>query len=150
MNCILACHDDATINTDNLSLLFTFYLTAAEPSAGRHKVLNVTRWALYLSSISYTNEHAPGEMNTMADITAEWMLGYRRFNRKNIALTVLPVQQIVAWCLLDRKLYLIRRQGHISQECSNLPHRSHHQPRRAPTIGYEPKLNREFHRLQKN
>lgn len=77
LNYLLGCSDHVTIFTDHRNLLFTFHPTAVEPSLGRHKVLKVIRWALYLSAFSYTIEHVPGELNTMADIMTRWMRGYR-------------------------------------------------------------------------
>lgn len=78
LNYMLACADNVTVFTDHRNLLFTFHPTAVEPSLGRHKVLKVIRWALYLSAFSYTIEHIPGELNTLADIMTRWMRGYRR------------------------------------------------------------------------
>lgn len=77
MSYLLACNNDVTVFTDHRNLLFTFNPLALEPSLGRHKVLKVLRWALFLSTFSYTIGHVPGELNTMADIQTRWMRGYR-------------------------------------------------------------------------
>lgn len=63
--------------TDHRNLLFTFHSTAVESSFGRHNVLKVIRWTLYLSAFSNTTEHMQGEINNNADIMAIWMRKYR-------------------------------------------------------------------------
>lgn len=78
LNYLLGCAARVTVFTDHRNLLFAFHPTVVEPSLGRHKVLKVIRWALYLSAFAYDIEHVPGDLNTMADIMTRWMRGYRR------------------------------------------------------------------------
>lgn len=78
---MLACETSVSIFTDHRNLLFAFHPSALEPSLGRHKVLKVIRWALFLSTFTYSIEHVPGELNTLPDIMTRWMRGYRR-NKK--------------------------------------------------------------------
>lgn len=58
---MLACDTSTDVSTDHLNLLFTFNPFSMLPSLGRHKVLKVVRWALYLSYFTYRLEHVPGE-----------------------------------------------------------------------------------------
>ena len=75
---MLTCDLTTRVFTDHRNLLFVFNPAALEPSLGRHKVLKVIRWALYLSSFTYRIEHVAGENNTWPDIMTRWMRGYRR------------------------------------------------------------------------
>ena len=78
---ILLCEDSTRIFTDHRNLLFVFNPVALEPYLGRHKVLKVVLWALFLSSFSYRIEHVAVNDNTWPDIMTRWMRGYRRKNR---------------------------------------------------------------------
>lgn len=71
LNYILSCSDLARIFIDHRNICFTFHPTAVKPNLGRHTVLKVIRWSLYLSAFLYTIEHIPGELNTFADIMAQ-------------------------------------------------------------------------------
>lgn len=75
---LLACDPTTRVFTDHRNLLFVFNPVAMEPSLGRHKVLKVVRWALFLSSFNYRIEHVPGVSNTWPDIMTRWMRGYRK------------------------------------------------------------------------
>ena len=75
---LLACDPTTRVFTDHRNLLFTFNPVAMEPSLGRHKVLKVIRWALFLSAFNYRIEHVPGDSNTWPDIMTRWMRGYRK------------------------------------------------------------------------
>ncbi|MEM1369509.1 MAG: RNase H-like domain-containing protein [Cyanobacteria bacterium P01_H01_bin.15] len=75
---LLACDKSTRIFTDHRNLLFTFNPVAMEPSLGRHKVLKVIRWALFLSAFNYRIEHVPGDCNIWPDIMTRWMRGYRK------------------------------------------------------------------------
>jgi len=75
---LVACDPSTHVFTDHRNLLFTFNPTAMEPSLGRHKVLKVVRWALFLSAFTYRIEHVPGDINTWPDIMTRWMRGYRK------------------------------------------------------------------------
>ena len=75
---LLACDPTTCIFTDHRNLLFTFNPIAMEPSLGRHKVLKVIRWALFLSAFKYRIEHVPGDSNIWPDLMTRWMRGYRR------------------------------------------------------------------------
>lgn len=75
---LLACDQSTRVFTDHRNLLFAFNPAAMEPSLGRHKVLKVVRWALYLSAFTYRIEQVPGDVNTWPDIMTRWMRGYRR------------------------------------------------------------------------
>ena len=77
LNYLFACDTTTVLFTDHRNLLFAFHPLAMEPSFGRHKVLKVVRWALFLSSFNYRIEHIPGDRNVMADILTRWMRGYR-------------------------------------------------------------------------
>lgn len=77
MDYMFACESSTVIFTDHRNLLFVFHPTAIERTLGRHKVLKVLRWALYLSSFTYRIEHVPGDQNVMADIMTRWLRGYR-------------------------------------------------------------------------
>lgn len=74
---MFACDESTIIFTDHRNLLFVFHPTAIESTLGRHKVLKVLRWALYLSTFTYRIEHIPGSENVMADIMTRWLRGYR-------------------------------------------------------------------------
>lgn len=74
---LFACDTSTVIFTDHRNLLFVFHPTAIEHTLGRHKVLKVLRWALYLSTFTYRIEHIPGSDNVMADIMTRWLRGYR-------------------------------------------------------------------------
>lgn len=74
---LLACDHTTRVFTDHRNLLFTFNPVFMEPSLGRHKVLKVVRWALFLSSFNYRIEHVPGDVNVWPDIMTRWMRGYR-------------------------------------------------------------------------
>lgn len=76
--------------TDHWNLLFVFQRTSIEKSLGRLKVLNVIRWALYLSTFTYRIEHVPGDKNVMVDIITRWMRGYRRI-RPTVRCITAPV-----------------------------------------------------------
>lgn len=75
---LLACDTSTRVFTDHRNLLFTFNPISMEPSLGRHKVLKVVRWALFLSAFTYRIEHVPGDVNTWPDIMTRWMRGYRK------------------------------------------------------------------------
>ena len=75
---LLACDPTTRIFTDHRNLLFAFNPVAMEPSLGRHKVLKVIRWALFLSAFNYRIEHVPGDSNIWPDIMTKWMRGYRK------------------------------------------------------------------------
>ena len=75
---LLTCDSTTRIFTDHRNLLFTFNPIAMEPSLGRHKVLKVIRWALFLSGFNYRIEHVPGNTNIWSDIMTRWMQGYRK------------------------------------------------------------------------
>lgn len=65
----LLSYDPTTrVFTDHRNLLFAFNPVAMKPSLGRHKVLKVVRWALYLISFNYRIEHVPGDFNTWPNI----------------------------------------------------------------------------------
>lgn len=51
-----------TVFTDHRNLLFTFHLSALEPSLGRNNVLHVILWALYPSAFIYSIECDPGKL----------------------------------------------------------------------------------------
>ena len=74
---MLSCDVTTRVFTDHRNLLFAFNPAAIVPSLGRHKVLKVVRWALYLSAFTYRIEHVPGDSNTWPDIMTRWMRGYR-------------------------------------------------------------------------
>lgn len=59
-------------------LLFAFTPVEMEPSLGRHEVLKVVRWALYLSAFNYRIDNVPEDLNTWPDIMTRWMHGYRK------------------------------------------------------------------------
>lgn len=73
---LLSCDSTTRVFTDHRNLLFAFNPVAMEPSLGRHKVLKVVRWALYLSALTYRIDHVPGDINTWLDIMTRWMRGY--------------------------------------------------------------------------
>lgn len=50
-----------TVFTNYFSLLFRLHRAAVDALLGNHKVLNVTRWAIYLAAFSYNIEHVPAE-----------------------------------------------------------------------------------------
>lgn len=75
---LLGCAKRVKVFTDHRNVLISFDPTVVGPSLGRHKVLEVIRWALYLSDFAYDIEHVPGTLNTMVDIIKRWMRGYRR------------------------------------------------------------------------
>lgn len=74
---MMICGQCIHIFTDHKNLLFTFHPLSVEPALARHKISKVTRWALYLSTFSYTIEHVSGDANVFADILTRWMKGYR-------------------------------------------------------------------------
>ena len=75
---MLSCNPTTRVFTDNRNLIFAFNLVSMEPSLGRHKVLKVIRWALFLSAFTYRIEHFHGGVNTWPDIMTRWMRGYRK------------------------------------------------------------------------
>ena len=80
---MLMCEQDIRIFTDHRNLLFVFAPSTLEPTLGRHKVLKVLRWAVFLSQFMYRIEHVDGDENIMADIMTRWLRGYR-VNEKTI------------------------------------------------------------------
>lgn len=92
---LFACDHTTTIFTDHWNLLFVFHPSALDPALGRHKILKVLRWALFLSSFTYKIEHIPGEHNTLPDIMTRWMRGYRgvvlRAKRLTATLPAIPI-----------------------------------------------------------
>lgn len=87
---ILASDTTTRVFTDHRNLLFVFNPVAMEPSLGRHKVLKVVRWALYLSAFNYRIEHVSGPSNVWPDIMTRWMRGYRKVNAIRRIAPVLP------------------------------------------------------------
>ena len=71
------CEKDIRIFTDHRNLLFVFAPSTLEPSLGRHKVLKVLRWAVFLSKFMYRIEHVDGDQNVLPDIMKRWLRGYR-------------------------------------------------------------------------
>lgn len=78
MDYLFACDQSTRVIIDHQNLLFDFSPVAMEPSLGSHKVLNVVRWALYLSAFTYRIEHVLGDMNKWRDKMTRWMRSYRR------------------------------------------------------------------------
>ncbi len=74
---LLLCEQGTRVFTDHRNLLFVFNPRALDPTLGRHKILKVMRWALYLSQYGYTIEHVAGTRNVAADIMTRWMRGFR-------------------------------------------------------------------------
>lgn len=87
---LLTCDATTRVFTDHRNLLFTFNPIAMEPSLGRHKVLKVIRWALFLSGFNYRIEHVPGNTNIWPDIMTRWMRGYRKAPVIRRVTTALP------------------------------------------------------------
>lgn len=75
---LLTCDMTTRVFTDHRNLLFAFNPIAMEPSLGRHKVLKVVLWALFLSAFTYRIKHVPADANTWPDIMTRWMRGYRK------------------------------------------------------------------------
>lgn len=65
---LLECEHTTRVFTDHRNLLFMFNYTTLETSLGRHKVLKVVSWALFISAFTYRIEHVQGDKNTLADI----------------------------------------------------------------------------------
>lgn len=61
-----------------------------EPSLGRHKVLKVIRWALFLSGFNYRIEHVPGDINIWPEIMTRWMRDYRKAPAIRLVTSCLP------------------------------------------------------------
>jgi len=76
MDYMLLC-EEPRVFTDHRNLLFCYSPTTLDPTLGRHKVMKVLRWAVYLSQFQYRIEHVDGEANVMADVMTRWMRGYR-------------------------------------------------------------------------
>jgi len=68
---VRACDGTTRVFTDNLNI------TAVETSLGRHKILKVTRRALFLAPFTYKIEHVSGDNNLLLDLMTRWMRGYR-------------------------------------------------------------------------
>lgn len=60
---LLTCDATTWLFTDHRNILFAFNPVAMDPSLGRHKVLKVVRWALFLNAFHYRIEHVPGDAN---------------------------------------------------------------------------------------
>lgn len=75
---LLACNSSTHIFTEHRNLLFTLNPVATEPFLGRHRVLKVVCWALFLSALTHRIEQVPGDANTWFDIMTRWMRRYRR------------------------------------------------------------------------
>ena len=75
---MLSCDPITRVFTDHRNLLFAFNPVSMEPSLGRHKVLKVIRWALFLSAFTYRIEHVLGDVNKWPEIMTRWMRGYRK------------------------------------------------------------------------
>ncbi len=75
---MLSCDPITRVFTDHRNLLSDFNPVSMEPSLGRHKVLKVVRWALFLSAFMYSIEYVHGDVNTWSDIMTRWMRGYRK------------------------------------------------------------------------
>ena len=78
----LTCDSTTIIFTDHRNLLFVFNPLTMIPSLGRHTVLKVIRWALYLSSFQYRIEHVDGDSNLWPDMMTRWLQGYRNVNKQ--------------------------------------------------------------------
>lgn len=68
MDYMFACDESTVIFTDHRNLLFVFHPRAIERALGRHKVLKIVCWALYMPIFFYRIEQVPGKDNVMADI----------------------------------------------------------------------------------
>lgn len=88
---LLACDLTTRVFTDHRNLLFIFNPIALESGLGRHTVLKVIRWALYLSTFTYAIEHLPGDPNIWPDIMTRWMRGYRRDNTSRVRRVTEPM-----------------------------------------------------------
>ncbi len=75
---MLSCDSTTRVFTDHRNLLFQFNPVSMEPSLGRHKVLKVVRWALFLSAFTYRIEHVHRDVNTWPDIMTRCMRSYRK------------------------------------------------------------------------
>ncbi len=75
---MLSCDSTTRVFTDHRNLLFAFNPVSMEPSLGRHKVLKVVRWALFLSAFTYRIEHVHRDVNTWPDIMTRCMRSYRK------------------------------------------------------------------------
>ena len=75
---MLSCDPTTCVFTDHRKLLFAFNPVSMEPSLGRHKVLKVIRWAIFLSAFTYRIEHVHGDINTWPDIMTRWIRGYHK------------------------------------------------------------------------
>lgn len=78
---MLMCELDTRIFTDHRNLLFLFAPSTLEPSLGRHKVLKVLRWAVFLFQFMYRIERVDGEENVMAGVMTRGLRGYRNSNK---------------------------------------------------------------------
>lgn len=74
---LLTCGTTTGVFTYHRRLLFTFNPVAMYPSLGRHKVLKVLRWAVFLSEFKYRMENVPEDNNIWPDIMNRLITGYR-------------------------------------------------------------------------
>lgn len=75
---MILCETLIRVFNDLINLLFVFCPTLLDPSLGRHKIMKVLRWEVYLSQFNYQTEHVHGEENLMPLIMKSSIRGYIR------------------------------------------------------------------------
>lgn len=75
------CEPDTRIFTDHRNVLIVFAPSGLGPILGRHKVLKVLRWDVYLSQFMYRIENIEEDDIVIADIMTPWLRGYRDSNK---------------------------------------------------------------------
>jgi RNase H-like domain found in reverse transcriptase len=64
--------DGFSLYTDHQNLLYVFNPYGRNPSVAAHTAAKLIRWALRLSSYTYTIEHVPGPENVWSDMLTRW------------------------------------------------------------------------------
>lgn len=77
LNYMMICDQGIHTFTVPRNLVFTYHQLSVYPSIARHKMMNVVRWAVFLSTSNYIIKHIDRESNDFKDILTRWMKGCR-------------------------------------------------------------------------
>jgi RNase H-like domain found in reverse transcriptase len=88
---LLLSHDEFSILSDHINLIYIYNPILADPTLGRHVVHKFQRWALKMSLFSYRMKHVMGELNYWIDLMARWRVEWiagseNRANGKMVSL----------------------------------------------------------------
>jgi hypothetical protein len=75
MDYLLLSHDENSILSDYLNLIYIYNPLSADSTLARHVVHKLELWALNMSVFSYRMEHVMGELNCWTNLMTRWGLG---------------------------------------------------------------------------